>query len=319
MKSPIKKFYNNKEDIIKTIITSIFLSIGINLVTSYSEGANNIKLIIGILLITISIFLILIIGIGNIIYEEIIKGKILYKEKQFVEIPEYKVSVKTKCLYELYIKERPENKIGTLSKKEVISDCIIYQILDIISNCSNNGLKMKKIKPEKLEFNNIFLECFSNKDKRILKKKKKKNDQEQTVLQSNNKNGFYKNLNFNVPIGTKIVFNHNNLILKLPLFKVNIEVNVIDGRNFIDFNYMQMINIDVEPNHVIPFEVKITIKPTLLYILSIININNYKYYGWVDSFINDINHYMNEKLYYEKYKFEEITFWSKYFSKTNQN
>ena len=311
MKQPIKERYLIKSELFKTLLLSIILSSGMNFIIQFFSDNKEIYLFIGLPLIVLSLILYFKIEINKIVTTEKIDGTLIFDDGEFLLIPGYIVSENAHYIYENYIKERPNNKMGEELDRDLIKELIEYFIIINLSKCSRTISKDKEvIHPGEIRINNKFLSCFSD----YSKIGNKSEQDEGELIGMFSENGLYLNSDIYVPKRTKISKKEESILLDLPKFMIEITVKIKENNYYVDSRKLKLLGIEKFIFDGIGFVVNINIKTKWKYYFSF---NKDKLYEWLDDFINLLIDSMNEENFEKKYYIDTITYWNSIFNNNN--
>lgn len=340
----VNEIKNQKSNTVNIILYSVILGVMINIISDALSLILDIKpwiyLVVGI---GIAILLVTITLIYNVVkLNQKIKFKsalIINKQSNndIVAIPSYKISENMKSyldsafsentaiqniwqqgIFSFFEISNDKNKKAmttTIETTNLLKELIEYCLLDDFSifiedyfnsrNMNENIITFDQNAVPDILLNNRFLKLFSENpnNRSIFLNGTQKNDYDHIVVMSTSNGAVYRRFNLNLPKSSKVYrSNKNTIVIDTKLFKLTINIlfggfNTVIENDFYKY-YMQKKNTAFsEYEFAIEVDVKYKIR-------SIFKIMDWKYYNWLDDYIERLEHYCNIDTFYKDISWE---------------
>ncbi|MCQ2485883.1 MAG: hypothetical protein MJ168_11200 [Clostridia bacterium] len=339
----LKKQKSNTINIILySVILGVVINIASDSLGELFETTPIINLLIGISFTVILISLTLIYNIVKLNKTIEYKGAFIVDEKnnnKLLSIPNYKISENMKeylnssfCENKA-IKRQWQNGnftsfdfIGVNKHKRIIAktnestDLLIelleYCILDNLSifigdyfnlkHLNENVISLDQNSIPDILLDNRFLKLFSEnpQNRSAFLCESETRNYDNVVLMQEKNGAIYRRFNLNLPKGSKAYrSNKNTVIIDTKLFVLTIKVLFGGFNTFIENDfYKYYLNKDDTSFSEYQFNIEINVKYKLN---SIFRIHDWKYYNWLDTYVERLNHYCNFATFLEDIGWEK--------------
>ncbi|HII4482060.1 hypothetical protein WHY42_11755 [Clostridium perfringens] len=332
------------ETIIIALVLAFGVSIIVSSITLIEGYSIKIGIAIGILLCIAALVYLVLRNSSKLKIEKCYKGFIYYNnsKKKIVEVPRYDFSYSVSnnlesvfqeniALEKMWNKDSLDECIKfdeklkrcTLRKTKsstLLIESIEYYILDNLSThltdyfnkdeFNETDLKIFKRNelPEVLLSNRV-LEIFSKPmdERACFVDVHKESNEEHGKTICLFKNGFmFKEFDLVLPKGSKVIRNEKGQIqISTKRFKMNIDI-IFDGTSYVppsgfEEYYMNINNPIKSGFKSYNVKINITVKFNYLYLFTI---RKWKYYSWIDSFINELDEKISSDSYFERIRWE---------------
>lgn len=334
----IKNIKKQKLNTLQIILYSVILGIIINVISDALGFLLDIKpklyLTLGIAIIIFLLSFTLVYNILKLNLKVKFVGDLIInkdKNNDILPIPNYEISkdmkdylkssfIENKAIKNLWCKgnfdywvvakegnvekiKRNENETKKLLV-ELIEYCVLENLSSFIVDYFNKlNMKKKVISinqnsiPEIL-LNNRFLKLFSenpnNRNAFVGNEAKEFNN---VILMTIGNGAMYRKFDLSLPKGSKVYRKNDKIMIDTKLFKLSLKINFDGFNSFIepDF-YKYYIHSKSDAFQEYEFQIEVEVKYK---VLSIFKIMDWKYYNWLDEYIDVLQNYCDIKTFYK--------------------
>lgn len=195
---------------------------------------------------------------------------------------------------------------------ELIEYCLLENLSTFINDYFNlrhmneNVIKLDQNSVPDILLNNRFMKLFSEnpRNRSAFVNDSKTKDYEHIVVMTGKNGAVYRRFDLNLPKGSKVYrSNKNTIIIDTKLFTLTIKVlfggfNTVIENNFYKYYIQKKNKAFSEYQFNIEIEVNYKLK-------SIFRIMDWKYYNWLDEYIERLEHYCSMDTFYKDINWEQ--------------